>query len=98
MIKYLILGSNVPEVNNGQIKSLCEKILVSVQKKRTFEKCIQQSISIIKNELEKENSGLENDKTLKQKSFAEKLISASKDQDRSDLDQKIDDCEEEESD
>jgi uncharacterized ubiquitin-like protein YukD len=97
MIKYLILGSNVPEVNNGQIKSSCEKILGSVQKKRTFEKCIDQSISIIKNELVKENSGLENDKTLKQKSFAEKLISASKEKDRSDLEQKIDDCDEEES-
>lgn len=98
MIKYLIFGSNVPEVTSEQIKNFCDKILGSVQKKRTFERYIEQSILIIKSELVKESLGLDNDKVLKQKSFAEKLISASKEKDRSDLEQKIDDCEEEESD
>ncbi|MBE9117937.1 AIPR family protein [Lusitaniella coriacea LEGE 07157] len=74
ILKYLILGDNIPKANHESIKAACDLIIGVVQKKRIFKKYVIECIDVIKQaKKEPEFQNRQENQIFKVESFVEKI-------------------------
>ncbi|MGD2183625.1 AIPR family protein [Lusitaniella coriacea] len=74
ILKYLILGDDIPKANHESIKAACDSIISVVQKKRIFKKHIVECINIIEQaKKDPDFQDREENQIFKVESFVERI-------------------------